>query len=901
MRSAPRALRAIWLAVVFFCLCTAGVAGWLLVALERGADRAAARQAQALARGAETALNRSLLDVDLLLASLSELPALRVADGRLADPAAAAQVLRVLADQRLLVRDLVLLDGAGAVVASAAEATGRLGLALPAGFVDGVRAQPAPRLAVGVPMPSASAGDKVVHFARPLGAPGPGRLVALATVPVSELTTMLTPAVEIAGLWMALERDDGLLMASVPANDSLLGRRLVPADPGAAADAGGRAPHAPARPGRLDGAPSFSATRPTVYTSLKVTAGIAEAAAHAEVLGARRATVGVGVVFVAIGLALGALAQAWLTRLTAASAEATRARQTLEQALAAVEEGFLLWDADGRVVTWNERYLALFPHLRPVMRAGVGLDEIAEAAARAFLPHGSDAERRAWIAARRAARRHDGHAFEQRAPDGRVIATAERRTAGGGVVSIYRDVTQERLAAEELARARRAAEAANEAKTRFLATMSHEIRTPLNGVLGMNGLLLATPLDARQRQYAETIRRSGEGLLAIINEVLDMSRLEAGRLQLEPAPFDPVALVDEVVALLRPRATDKGIALSVEHARGGPARLVGDAGRIRQVLFNLAGNALKFTERGGVSVRTAQRARGDGRCDWTLAVHDSGIGIDAAALPTLFERFTQADSRISRHYGGSGLGLAISRELVELMGGRITVDSHVGEGSVFRVTLPLAVAAAPGTAMAGAAGAVHAADPAPPLPPPAPVATRAAAEALSDTANETATAAATEASSGASSGAATGSGLARATGAMPAEEPVASPTPALRPLRILVAEDNHVNQMLLTAMLAQLGHFADVVGNGREALNQVQQLHYDLVLMDIQMPEMDGEAAARAIRALPGAAGRVPIVAVSANVLPEQRAAYRAAGMDDLVTKPIDLAQLARSIASATA
>ncbi len=860
MKSLPRGLRVIWLAVFFFCLCTAGVAGWLLVELARGADRAAARQAQALARGAETALNRSLLDIDLLLSSLTELPALRVVDGRLADPAAATKVLSALADQRLLVRDLVLLDGDGAVVAAAGEATARLGVALPAAFVAGVRAQPAPRLAIGAPLTSASAGDKVVHFARPLGARGPARLVALATVPVSELTTILTPPVEIAGLWMTLERDDGLLMASVPANDSLLGRPMASADAGVAVDEVGRATPGSARPGRLDGAPSFAASRPTIYTALRVTAGIAEAAAHAEVLGARRATVAVATVFIGIGLAMGMLAQVWLTRLTAASAEATGARQTLEQALAAVEEGFLLWDAGHRVVTWNERYLTMFPHLRPVLRAGVGLDEIAETAARAFLPQGSDDERRAWIAARRAARRLDGHVFEQRGPDGRIVAVAERVTATGGVVAVYRDVTQERLAADELARARRAAEAANEAKTRFLATMSHEIRTPLNGVLGMNGLLLATTLDARQRQYAETIRRSGEGLLAIINEVLDMSRLEAGRVRLEPVPFDPVALVDEVVALLRPRAADKGIALTVEHADGMPQMLEGDAGRIRQVLFNLAGNALKFTERGGVRVCTGHRRLDDGRCVWRLAVHDTGIGIPAAAMPELFERFTQADDRITRHYGGSGLGLAISRELVELMDGHIEVHSRPGEGSVFTVTLPLR------TTRPDAAGA-------PALPPSPPETVDVTTGATHEAAHET----------GDEAGAA---------------EPAGPPT-GTRSLRVLVAEDNHINQMLLTAMLEQLGHFADVVGNGREALDQVRQVQYDVVLMDLQMPEMDGLTAAREIRRLPGAAGRVPIVAVTANVLPEHQAACQAAGMDGMVPKPVDFDHLARTLAAA--
>ncbi|MBI3155143.1 MAG: response regulator [Burkholderiales bacterium] len=835
MKSSRGARRGVWLAATLFSLLVVGVAAGLLGQIGRNAERAAVREAEALARNAETTLNRNLLQLDLLLAGLEQLPWIRGAGG--ADAAPASALLRVLVDQRLLLLDLALLDAGGSVLAAAHEATTRLGPGLPPGFLASVLAQPAPDLTIGAPATHPGTGERVIHLARAVGPPGPARRVALATLPVSELVTLLSPALPVEGLWIAVETAPGRLLASVPPNDSLLGRSRPWAQD---------LPPAPGRQvaGRLDGAPSYAATRTTLYNSVRVSAGIRAEAVLAATAGARFATLAVAGVFVALALAAGGLAQTAILRLTAASADARNAHQVLEEALASIDESFLLWGPDERLVAWNERCLTLFPYLRPVMRVGAHVDEIAQAAARAILPDADEAARRAWIGERMAARRRDGREFEQHLPGGIVVATSERRTANGGIVSISRDVTARRAAAAELQRARHAAEAANEAKTRFLATMSHEIRTPLNGVLGMNSLLLATRLDDRQRMYAQTIHRSGEALLAIINDILDISRLEAGRVTLEPAPFDPRTLVDEVATLLRPRAAEKGVTLVAVHGTGVPARLLGDAGRIRQILVNLAGNAVKFTDQGRIELASDARTRDDGRVDWLLAVRDTGIGIAPDALPTLFDRFTQADSGIARQFGGSGLGLAISRELAGLMGGTIEVDSRPGDGSEFRVSLPLPLAADP-------------ADPA---------------------AAPSATAAETQPG---------GPGAGTASG-------------HTRRLRVLVAEDNPVNQMLLAAMLDQLGHAAEVVGDGRAALQRVQQQHYDLVLMDIQMPELDGVAAARAIRRLSGAAGSVPIVAVSANVLAEQRAGYRDAGMNDLVTKPIDMARLAEAIAGAT-
>ncbi len=825
MNGSPGASRFVWLVVGLFALSVAGVAVLLLAQFQRESVNAAQRQVEGLARGAETSLNRNMLTFDLTLAGLAQMPGLFIDGSLVVDAAKAPAILRAQISQGLLLSDLMLLDSRGHVVAAADEGTMRLGATLPAGFLAKVLSQPAPQLAVSAPESSFTTGEKVLYFARPLGPVGDTRLAAVAVVPVSALTTIMAPTLAIDGLSLALERTDGVLLASVPDNDSLLGRRKpMPVE--------ARRSHGAAAliPGRLNDAPAYTSARPTVYAALQAVAGIDERAVWAQSRDERTATVVIAAVFIGLAVAFGVVAQTYFAKLAAANAETVGAKDVLEEALASMDEGFLLWDSDGRVVSWNERYLTLFPHMRGTVARGVSLAEMSWAGALGILPDADEAQRLTWIEQREASHRAAGDDFEQHLPDGRVVSTTERRTATGGIVSVYRDVTRGRAAADELQLARRTAEAANEAKTRFLATMSHEIRTPLNGVLGMNGLLLETPLDARQRMYAETARKSGESLLNIINDILDMSKLEAGRMSVELAPFSPARLIDEVVALLGPRATDRGISLTVEHDATAPALLEGDAGRLRQVLFNLIGNAIKFTDQGGVVVHAQHRPLGESRVEWSLRVSDTGIGIAREAIPALFQHFTQADSSTSRRFGGSGLGLAISRELVELMGGRIEVASRLGEGSEFRVVLAL---------------------------------TRAST--------------------------------------VPASEPAAGHTvPAPHNgLRILVAEDNSVNQLLIAAMLTQMGHLPDLVADGREALNLVQKAHYDLVLMDIQVPEMDGVSATRAIRKLPGAAGRVPIISVSANVFADQLATYRAAGMNDHVAKPIDQGRLAAAIAAA--
>lgn len=409
---------------------------------------------------------------------------------------------------------------------------------------------------------------------------------------------------------------------------------------------------------------------------------------------------------------------------------------------------------------------------------------------------------------------------------GRVVERNAEGTATR-LVGTQTDISEQVELRNELVAAKERAEEATRAKSAFLATMSHEIRTPMNGILGLSDLLLETPLGAEQRSYAESILSSGTALLSILNDILDLSRTEAGMVELESRPVDLRRCVHEVVTLLGVQTSSKpSLSLTDAFDDDVPPAILGDAGRLRQVLMNLVGNALKFTHEGSVDVRVTTTRADDASLRLRIAVHDTGIGISPEARKRIFEPFTQADASTTRKYGGTGLGLAISRRLIEQMGGVLECEPNGDRGTVFWFELP--------------------------------------AQAASDE-------------------------LLR---------PRTPDAPAFdgNGARVLIAEDNVVNQLVAKKLLEKLGFVVDVCGNGQEAVTATLEAAYEIVFMDQQMPVMDGNEATRHIKARDEGATRPAVIALTANAMASDRDRFLEAGADDYTAKPIVRDELVAAI-----
>jgi signal transduction histidine kinase/ActR/RegA family two-component response regulator len=508
----------------------------------------------------------------------------------------------------------------------------------------------------------------------------------------------------------------------------------------------------------------------------------------------------------------------------------TTALGHLREAIDAMPDGLGFYDSDDRLLIWNARYAEVNPEVAPALAVGVRFQDMLQRGLDQGLYEDAVGREQEWIKERLAARRQLSNSLEQHIAGDRWLRVQDRRTSNGGIVTVVNDITDLKRDAVSLAEAKDAAEAANRAKSEFLANMSHEIRTPLNGVIGLTQALARTSLADDQREMLDLIQSSGHTLQTLLSDILDLARVESGRLEIADEVFDLSRAVNDAAQLYREPAAAKGLQFFVEIEQEASVWVRGDVVRVKQVLTNLVSNAVKFTTTGFVRMTACVGKDRSGSPILRFTVEDTGVGFDAAAKARLFTRFEQADGTITRRFGGTGLGLAICRQLADMMGGELDCESEPEGGSAFILTLPLNIAQAPTASIA-------------------------AAQAAAD--------------------------------------------PAEQRMRVLVADDHPTNRKVVELILSQAAVDLVQAENGAEALEAARAQVFDIILMDMQMPVMDGLTAVREIRLHELAAGRdrAPIVMLTANALPEHVTAAQAAGADRHLAKPFDAAELLTVVA----
>jgi signal transduction histidine kinase/DNA-binding NarL/FixJ family response regulator len=775
-----------------------------------------------IGRSTEAAINRSFVQVDAMLAGLPAVLAPFQRDGQL-ELNQINRVLRELNNQNFTYRDILLIGPDGLPLATALPVSRRRRLHLPGPSSFAEVAARGASVSIGGPVLNANTGEWTLFFARNIVLPTAGPVLAVAEVPVPVVQNILSGAGESSGLRVTLERDDGTLLASVPHDETRIGQKL--SSPAAALR---QTPMDYLVKSRFSDDMVLVVVRPTLYPALFVSVTLQIDSALSGWYADRvRAYLVSGTLGLMIMLIAGALIVG-LRQRERIEDERARGRRTLENALESMSDGFVMFDPSDRLIACNSRYKDFYKISAPFIVPGALFDDIMrEGALRGQYPQAQgDIDK--FVSDSKAFHRGNHPPMERLLPDGRWVLITERRTPDGGVVGIRTDITPLKRAMQDLAAARDTARAAGEAKSQFLARMSHELRTPLNGILGFSEILLEDPrLASDQLEKLNTLQDAGKHLLELVNGLLDLSKIESGRMEFASRAFPLLDVVDSCATLIRPDIERKHIEFTFDFDHRLPKAVMGDPTRLRQAILNLLSNAVKFTPPGGrVYLRVTQKPSGR----MLLEVQDTGPGISSENQRMIFEDFVQLPSISQSDIAGTGLGLAITSRLVKQMEGEIGCKSSLGSGSLFWIEIPLTVAEWPDASAEGSLVAL---------------ASRSAATPQYD---------------------------------------------------ILVVDDVKANREVAAALLSNMGHNVYLAASGFETLERVAAEKFDLILMDLQMPQMDGFSTARAIRLMKEPACQIPIFALTASVMPEQIVAAKKAGMNGHIGKPLSKTSLAEAL-----